>query len=932
MEDISELNGSSIFNIAPVQFQTDVVNVCCLSVSNDVLVIAFKSGKLFRIDLNNPSVIETLELPYKRSLQELGKIEKVFQDPTGSHLIVSTSKPETFYIHRQSTAFKYVPELKNVKVNSIGWNEQAVVEQNTGAFLIGDKNGSIHEAFLEYSESSQKYGKKVQKDVYKGSSSIDGLQVCYDPKSNNITIIMVSGDSIAYWNEELKRKNAKYDELLLGASFKSAPVEVEQYQDLGNINGTKFTAHNAEFAWLTTAGTVYGKISKDKISTKKNIRNLKIMLNMELPESSHKFKSVLMTKYHLMLLRGSELFIINKVNDELVYHQTLPLSEGERFIGLSGDYSKSTYWLYSNSSIYEITVDDEEKGIWRCLIENNEYNEALSIARDKNTKDIIYAHQGEYLISQNRHIEAARSFALSNKWFETVALKFMESDKEDALLEYFLKKFIVLKSNKDYDFKMQLVMLSSWIVELYLEKLNELDDLLATEQSVHLEDTMILKTSTEKLFQEFIFENKDSLDKETIYQIITSHNRRSELLYYANLINDNSFVLSYWIRLEKWEEALKILKKTKDSEMAYKFATVLLVNFPMATVDSWLKLSELDAAKLLPAILTYNKNAKKVRSSNHHGIRFLLSYVETTKSNDSSVHDTLLFLLISNESSDNEEIILRYLEGIGSQMYYNPDFILRLCLKFNKIQSATYIYSLLDCYEDAVNLALEHDMVDLAIVTADKPDDDKTRKFLWLKIADKKTSMIRPSEKDKVKEEVKFLLDKCELLTIKDLLPRIPDFTSIDNLKDEICSDLENFGTLISKLSSEMSSSIKLNDHITDQIASYREKSQVITAGESCSLCGLLLTSRKFFIFPCNHVFHSDCLVKEILKSSDYATKKKLEFLQRKFLSTKQEKAAKFVNIPEVDALLSKRCPLCSDMKIDTIDQPFEEPNDDWEI
>lgn len=932
MEELPQIDASSIFSIAPVQFQTDVSNVCALSVANDVLVIAFKTGKLFRIDLNNPSVIETLELPYRRSLEELGKIEKIFQDPLGAHLLVTTSKSESFYVHKDSTTFKYLPELKNVRVNTIGWNNQAVLEQNTGAFLIGDKNGGVHEAFLEYSASTQKYNKKIQKDVYKRPSSIDGLQVCFDSKYNELTIILVSGDFVAYWNDGVKKTNVKYNDLLLGDLFKALPVEVEQYQDLGNINGSKFIANDSQFAWLTTAGTVFGAISRDKIKTKNNITGLKILLNMELPVSSHKFKSVLLTKYHLMLLRDSELFVVNKISDELVYHETLPLSEGERLIGMSADYKSSTYWLYSNANIYEITVDDEEREIWRSFVENHSYDEALAVARDTGTRDIIYAQKGEYLFGHKLYKESARAFALSSKWFESTALRFMDLGDEEPLLEYFLQKFHLLKTNKDYEYKMQLVMLSSWIVEFYLEKLNELDDLLATEQASHLEETTILKTSIEKKFQEFIIENREQLDKTTIYEIITAHNRCSELLYYANLINDYDFVLAYWIRLEKWDEALRVLERKNFPAITYKYSSVLLVNHPQHTVDTWLKLSDLDASKLLPAILTYNKNAKKVASANHHGIRFLLSYIQSTQTKDTDVHDTLLFLLISNESNDKEEIVLRYLEEFGSQMRYNPDFILRLCLKFGRIQSATFVYSLLDCYEDALNLALEHGMVDLGIVIADKPDDDKLRKLLWLKIAKKKTSSIRPSEKEKIKDEVKLLLDKCELLTIRDLLPLIPDFTSIDNLRDEICSDLESFGTQITKLSMEMNFSIKLNESINDKIDAYAERSQVIETGESCSLCELLLTSRKFFIFPCNHAFHSDCLVKEILRSNDYALKKKLEFLQKKFLANKPGKGAKFVNTREVDALLCRRCPLCSDLKIDTVDEPLAVATSSWDI
>lgn len=930
-----ELDGSSIFNIAPVQFQTEITNISSLDVSNDILAIGFKSGRVFRIDLNNPAHIDTAELPYKRSVSELGQLIKLFQDPTGNHIIVTTSRNENFYIHRQSSTFKYLNDLKNIKISSIGWNAQAVTESNTGAFLIGDKTGGVHEAFLEYHEGSQKYTKKFNRNVYQTQSSIDGIQISYDQTTNDILILIVSGDDITYWNHTIRQSSTKYNDFFLGAFLKGKPIETEKYQDLGQINGDKFSARELCFGWVTSAGIVFGDITKKQMKSKKNFSELKFLINLELPESTHKFKSIALTKYHLMLLRGQELLVINKLNDELVFQQLLPLSEGERLIGISADYLKSTYWIYSNISIYEITVNDEEKDIWRAMVENNNYEDALAVAKEEEVKDVIYAKQGEFYFGQGEFQKAARSYALSSLPFETVALSFLEKQENDGLLEYFLSKLSVIKVDTKFDFKMQKVMLSSWIVELFIEKLNELDDLLTTEQADGIAGTIALKTQTEKNLQDFLIDNRDILDKTTIYEIITSHNRRSELLYYANLINDFDFVLAYWIRLENWPEALKILEKNNEANIVYKYSTVLLVNAPEKTVDSWLRISELDASKLLPAILAYNKNFKKMNASKNQGIRYLNTYISEMNCKDSIVHDSLLYLLISNESVENEDIILRYLEQYSGQMYYNSDFILRLCLRFGKIKSAVYVYSLLNYYEDAVNLALSHDMIDLAMVVADKATDDKSRKFLWLKISEKKISQIRPSEKDKIKKEVKFLLEKCELLSIKDLLPRIPDFTTIDNLKDEICADLEKFGTLINKLTLEMNSSVSINETITDEITKHGEKSQIIKSGESCSLCEFLLTSRKFFIFPCNHAFHSDCLIKEILKSNDYATKKRLEFLQKKYLSSKHEQGVKFINSAEVDTLLSKRCPLCSDIKIETIDEPFLDPikaNDEWDI
>lgn len=925
MEEVPEINGSSIFNAAPVQFQSELNGISSLVVCNDILIVGFKTCRLFRIDLNNPTLIEELVLPFKRSAQELGKIDKLFLDPKGLHLIVTTNKNENFYINKDSKTFKNLYELKNINISSIAWNIGFINESSTGDFLIGDKLGNLYECCLEFNSKNSKYNKVINKINYQATSPIDGISIEYNPYNKKILIIIVSGDDITYWFNDFNNFNE---------IFKSSPIEFEKYQDLGNINGSKFTSNDLNIGWLTSVGIVYGNFTTDKIKSKKNISNLKFLINLELPESKHKFKSIALTKYHLILLRGCELLAINKLNDELVYHQTLPLSENERFIGISSDYFKKTYWVYSNLNIYEITVDHEEKDIWKALVENNEYDEAISSTDDEEIKDIIHSLKGDYLFNKKDFINSAKSYSKSSKSFELISLKFLEINENDGLLQYFLSKFKILQKDLKFDFKIQLIILSSWIIELFITKLNDIDDFLLNENSAKIKEKLLIKTETEQKFQEFLINNKSHFNKETIFEIITSHNRQSELLYYANLINDFDFVLSYWIRLENWTEALKILEKNNQPDIVYKYSTVLLMNAPIITVDSWLRFENLDPTKLLPAILTYNKSNKKLKISLHQGIRYLDTYIKEIGNKDSIIHDTLLYLLISNETN-NEDILLNSLEEQGLNFYYNSDFILRLCLKFNKIKSAISIYSNLNFYEDAVNLALNNDLIELSMIIANKPNDDKIRKQLWLKIAKKRTCNLRSNENELISKEVKFLLDKCELLTIKDLLPLLPDFTTIDSLRDEICEDLESFGTLINKLSLEMNESIKINNNILKDLNTYKEKSQIIKNGESCSHCEYLLTTRKFFIFPCNHCFHSDCLIKELTESNDYNTKKRLEFLQKKYLSKKHNKSDKFINDKEVDELLCKRCPLCSDLKIDTIDlkiTEFKKNQNDWDI
>lgn len=56
-------------------------------------------------------------------------------------------------------------------------------------------------------------------------------------------------------------------------------------------------------------------------------------------------------------------------------------------------------------------------------------------------------------------------------------------------------------------------------------------------------------------------------------------------------------------------------------------------------------------------------------------------------------------------------------------------------------------------------------------------------------------------------------------------------------------------------------------------IVSFGYRYSVVPAQEKCSICSYPLLTRAFYVFPCHHAFHSDCLKDEVrafmeLKSS----------------------------------------------------------------
>jgi hypothetical protein len=193
------------------------------------------------------------------------------------------------------------------------------------------------------------------------------------------------------------------------------------------------------------------------------------------------------------------------------------------------------------------------------------------------------------------------------------------------------------------------------------------------------------------------------------------------------------------------------------------------------------------------------------------------------------------------------------------------------------------------CAVQAVDLALKYDNIDLASSVADQSNTEPAlRKKLWLAIAKKVIS-----QSSGIKTAIEFLR-RVDLLRIEDLIPFFPDFVVIDDFKEEICTALEEYSK---RIDSEHTAA-----HIKSDIKALEQRYAIVEPGEKCYICGLPLLARQFFVFPCQHAFHSDCLAKKVVEVAGVARGKRIAELQgevRRGTGGKRERA-----IAELDALV----------------------------
>lgn len=111
-------------------------------------------------------------------------------------------------------------------------------------------------------------------------------------------------------------------------------------------------------------------------------------------------------------------------------------------------------------------------------------------------------------------------------------------------------------------------------------------------------------------------------------------------------------------------------------------------------------------------------------------------------------------------------------------------------------------------------------------------------------------------------------LETTDLVKIEDILPFFPDFVVIDDFKAEICNALEDYSAKIEELRAEMDEATASAESIKKDIDNLANRFVTVEMGDKCWKCGLALVSRQFYVFPCQHFFHADCLITMVRRLS----------------------------------------------------------------
>ncbi|GFZ12941.1 zinc ion binding protein [Actinidia rufa] len=261
---------------------------------------------------------------------------------------------------------------------------------------------------------------------------------------------------------------------------------------------------------------------------------------------------------------------------------------------------------------------------------------------------------------------------------------------------------------------------------------------------------------------------------------------------------------------------------------------------------------------------------------------------------------------------------------------------------------------------------------ELAKAEADKVEDDEDlRKKLWLMVAKHVVEQEKGTKRENIRKAIAFLKETDGLLKIEDILPFFPDFALIDDFKEAICSSLEDYNKQIEQLKQEMNDATHGADNIRNDISALAQRYAVIDRDEDCGVCQkkiltagwdhrmargytLVGAMSPFYVFPCGHAFHAQCLIAHVTRCTNRAQAEYILDLQKQLTllggeSRKESNGAlteedSITSMTPTDKIRSQlddaiasECPFCGDLMIREISLPFVLPEEEheaasWEI
>ncbi|VDM19227.1 unnamed protein product [Hydatigera taeniaeformis] len=455
----------------------------------------------------------------------------------------------------------------------------------------------------------------------------------------------------------------------------------------------------------------------------------------------------------------------------------------------------------------------------------------------------------------------------------------------------------------------QVTVISLWLIELLLGEISLLEDKCAKAVAPGVRHEELADVRNE------------------FRLLITS----SKVLWYSiNLIGvfllvpDYDRLVDHYMSRGSYAEALSVLTAHPScAAKLYQYSTQLAPCEPKMLVDAWIRAGR-HVLLLLP----------------DEAIRYLEFVLDKLQCQEPAIHHQLIHLYASLPDATADVRLLAYLEkytpsslceifadAIGdldttenvsktlSSAYtaltpglpYDPGFAIRISMEKGCLRSTVFLLQSLGLFSQAIEEALSKNDIPLAkeVINSNALGID-TQRTLWLRIGRLLSIWIinevnsislldicnlpRHVVTDQISpQEATALLQESSLLRLEDVFPLFPDFVTIDQFREVICESLDAYNSQIEQLKAEMRATVESSNEIHAQLHNFKSHYEIIPENARCFQCLQAITLRTFYVFPCGHLFHTDCLL----------------------------------NMAQFDELVAADCALCGKIAIDSVNRLY---------
>ena len=111
------------------------------------------------------------------------------------------------------------------------------------------------------------------------------------------------------------------------------------------------------------------------------------------------------TKFHFILLYHNRVLFINRLNEEVVQKEVFEKSLYGQLRGVCHDVYNNTIWLYSESRVFRVAVEKEDRSVWKVFLSRaikdggsgaSDFAEAYAHCPDMTHKKVIALAQAEH--------------------------------------------------------------------------------------------------------------------------------------------------------------------------------------------------------------------------------------------------------------------------------------------------------------------------------------------------------------------------------------------------------------------------------------------------------------------------------------------------------------------------------------------------------